>query len=162
MGAIDDGWAGSGLRGVMGRARGWVTTGIGWMMGLSTAGEVAQLRVGGVSGDEGLRLRGYRREDALLMESLTVGASAILRGLEARTADLESTPRTSVSMAVVRTCGKARMGGVRSHLSSPAVSASYRRPLPRCRLIECQVRRRSTIVIRRWWRSASIGIGWAR
>ena len=42
----------------------------------------------GVCGDEGLRLRRDRREDAVLVESQAVGAPAVLGGLEAGAADL--------------------------------------------------------------------------
>ena len=41
-----------------------------------------------MGGDEGLRLRGHGSEDAILVESLTVGASTILRAFEARASDL--------------------------------------------------------------------------
>jgi hypothetical protein len=44
---------------------------------------VAHVRVGRVSRNEGLRLRGDRREDAVLVEALAVGASSLSVGLEA-------------------------------------------------------------------------------
>lgn len=55
----------------------------------STALGVAQMRVGGVRGDKGLRLRGNRCEHALLVEALAVGAAAVGGILEARAANLE-------------------------------------------------------------------------
>lgn len=46
------------------------------------------MRVGGVRGDKGLRLRGDRCEHALLVEALAVGAAAVRRVLKARAANL--------------------------------------------------------------------------
>lgn len=57
-------------------------------VGASAALRVAQMRVGSVRGDEGLRLRGDRCEHALLVEALAVGAAAIRRVLKARAANL--------------------------------------------------------------------------
>lgn len=48
----------------------------------------AQMRVGGVCRDEGLRLGGDRREHAVLVEALAVGAAAINRIFESRAANL--------------------------------------------------------------------------
>lgn len=57
-------------------------------VGASAALRVAQMRVGGVRGDKGLRLRGDRGEHALLVEALAVGAAAVRGVLEARAANL--------------------------------------------------------------------------
>lgn len=48
------------------------------------------MRVGGVRGHKGLRLRGDGGKDAFLLETLAVGAAAILRSFEAGTTYLES------------------------------------------------------------------------
>jgi hypothetical protein len=51
----------------------------------------AQVRIGGVRWDKGLRLGRDRREHAVLVEALAVGASSIGRVLESRAANLAST-----------------------------------------------------------------------
>lgn len=57
-------------------------------IGASTALRVAQMRVGGVRGDKGLRLRRDRGEHALLVEALAVGATAVRGVFESRATNL--------------------------------------------------------------------------
>ena len=57
-------------------------------------GRVAQMRVGRVSGHKGLGLRRHGREDALLIEALTVGAPAVGGALEAGASYLFVAPQT--------------------------------------------------------------------
>ncbi len=56
---------------------------------------VAQMRIGRVRGDKGLRLRRDRGKDALLIEALAVAASSVFRALEAGAADLFDYPHAS-------------------------------------------------------------------
>ncbi len=98
---------------------------------------VAEMRVGGVRGHKGLRLRGDGGKDAFLLETLAVGAAAILRSFEAGTTDLSS--------SVFRT-GQRRAMTRANYFAPPTISTSDRSPLPRSRLIETHVLRRSSAV----------------
>jgi hypothetical protein len=57
-------------------------------VGACSALRVAEVRVGGVRGDEGLRLRGDRSKHALLIKALAVGAPSVGGVFEARATDL--------------------------------------------------------------------------
>lgn len=54
----------------------------------SLALRVSQVRIGGMCGNEGLRLGGNRCKHALLVETNAVAATAILRTLESRAPNL--------------------------------------------------------------------------
>jgi hypothetical protein len=56
----------------------------------------AHVRISGVRRDEGLRLGRDRREHAVLVEALAVGASSIGRVLESRAANLDNNSSVSV------------------------------------------------------------------
>lgn len=49
---------------------------------------ISQVRIGGMCGNEGLRLRGNGGKHALLVETNAVAATAIMRTLEPRATDL--------------------------------------------------------------------------
>lgn len=89
---------------------------------------VPQMRIGRVRGHKGLRLRRDRREDAFLLETLTVGATTIVRCFEARAPDL-LLMSTHPSLATDRS----------TYFASPAISTRDRRALPRGRLIVTHV-----------------------
>lgn len=57
-------------------------------VGACPALRIAQVRVGGVRGDEGLRLRRDRSKHALLVKALAVGAASVGGVFEARATDL--------------------------------------------------------------------------
>lgn len=59
-------------------------------IGASAPLRVAQMRVGGVRGDKGLRLRRDGGEHALLVEALAVGAAAVRGVFESRATNLYS------------------------------------------------------------------------
>lgn len=58
--------------------------------GTSLRLSASQVRVGSMRGHERLRLRGNRREHALLVETDTVVAASVLRILKSRTPDLQT------------------------------------------------------------------------
>lgn len=61
---------------------------------ICTESHVPHLWVHGMSRDKGLSLRGDRSENAILLEALTVGASAIGTLIETRAADLQDVSQT--------------------------------------------------------------------
>lgn len=59
-----------------------------WLRSAATLGVSAKMRVGSVRGHKRLRLGGHGCEHALLVESDTIGAAAVLRGLKSRASNL--------------------------------------------------------------------------
>ena len=104
---------------------------------------IAEMRICCVSGYERLCLRGDRREDALLLETLAIRATSVIGSLETGAANL-----TRISVY-----SKHITSDPSTYLTSPAIPARDCGPLPWCRL---------TLILHVGWRRPTTWIGGIR
>ena len=99
---------------------------------------IAHVWVCNVRRYERLRLSGYWCKDTFLLEALAVDASAVVGGLEAGAANLAHVSQWVLTVYLQLAGG--------AHLAPTAITACYRRALPRCWLIETHVLRWTTAI----------------
>lgn len=113
--------------------------------GAAARGLVAQMWIGSMSRDEGLRLRRHRGEHAFLIETDAIATSAILGILKPRATDLRKRKLGGCPIDSVRV----RSAKSSAYLSPPAVPAGNCRALAGGRSLVHQWLRRLRVHVRR-------------